>query len=122
MTRMYDGELASTAEAAAIPLTRRGARPQRSNAFGETLTDGPYGFVNGADASRASVSANSDAEATITLQGCNGDPSEGEWFDLESVVVDGETSALLVSDLAVLWLRVVAEGAANVTVEVVVHC
>lgn len=124
-TRAYDGTLAAGVSAASVPLSPRDARPVRENAFGQTLTDGPYGFVQAGDAKRVSVAvASAAAEGVITLQGCNGDPTDSPWYDLGSTTVDaGDTGVIMAEDLSLLWLRVQASGAgATVTVELVVSC
>lgn len=125
MTRMYDGELEADATAATIPLSPRGARPPRRNAMGELLTDGPYEHVNGAGVKRLSVSVSAaDAEGTVTLQGCNGDPANGPWADLASVTAQaGDSEVLMAEDLSSLYLRLQGAGTgATLTVELVTNC
>lgn len=124
-TRIYDGTLAAGATAASIPLTARDARPVRENAFGGALTDGPYGFVEGGAVKRVSVAVSATgAEGEVTLQGCNGDPSTGPWYDLGSVTADAtESGVIMVEDLSLLWLRAQASGAgATVSVELITNC
>jgi hypothetical protein len=124
-TRAYDGNLAAGATAASVPLTPRDARPVRENAFGQTLTDGPYQYIAAGDIERVSVAVEgADAEGVVTLQGCNGNPATSPWYNLGTVTVDdGETGVITAEDLSALWLRVRASGAgATVSVELVASC
>ena len=125
MTRMYDGELEADTTAATIPLSPRGARPPRRNAMGELLTDGPYEHINGAEVKRLSVIVSAaDAEGTVNLQGCNGDPSVGPWADLGTITADtGESEVLMADELSSLYLRLQGAGTGStITVELVTNC
>jgi len=93
--------------------------------MGELLTDGPYEHVNGAGVKRLSVIVSAaDAEGTVSLQGCNGDPANGPWADLGTITADaGDSEVLMAEDLSSLYLRLQGVGTGStLTVELVTNC
>lgn len=113
---VVDGDTAGT-----IPMNTLIPRPVTENAFGQTSADGPYDYFGTMGLTRHSVqiTVSGGGTATVALQGTNGDPADvnNPWFQLDtSGALDAtldSVSDLLVTDVAVRFMRLVWSSGAN---------